>query len=205
GAGRGLDRVERARPMTAATARTALDRERVLDVAADLADRDGLAELTLAKLAGELGIRSQSLYAHIDGIEGLRDGLARRAHELLGDQLRNAAMARTGADALRAVVRALAAFAASRPGLYAASLRAAGSPDLEEVSDRTVAPLTAVLASFGLEGDDLVHHYRVIWSSVHGFVTLRQAGMLTWEADPDDSFDLMVEMFVVELEQRGRS
>jgi AcrR family transcriptional regulator len=187
------------------TPRAALDRERVLDVAADLADRHGLDELTLAMLASELGIRSQSLYAHVDGIEGLRDGLAERAHELLGEELRDAAMARSGADALRSVVRALAAFADARPGLYAASLRAADSPELQEVNRRTVAPLTAVLGSFGLEGDELIHHYRVIWSSVHGFVTLRHSGLLTWPADPDESFELMVEMFVVQLEQAGHA
>jgi AcrR family transcriptional regulator len=181
--------------------RTSLDRATVLDVAADLADRHGYTELTLAMLASELGIRSQSLYAHIDGIDGLRDGLALRAHEMLADDLRDAAMARAGADALRSVVGALAEFADAHPGLYVASLRAAGSSELQEVNARTVAPLTAVLASFGLEGDDLIHHYRVIWSSVHGFVTLRQAGLFTWPADPDESFELMVEMFVVELER----
>jgi AcrR family transcriptional regulator len=173
----------------------------VLDTAAQLADDHGLQNLTLAMLASELGIRSQSLYAHVDGIDGLREGLALRAHTMLADALRDAAMARSGSDALRSVVRALASFADEHPGLYEASLRVADSPDVQEANQRTVAPLTAVLASFGLDGDDLIHHYRVIWSSVHGFVAVRQAGLLTWPADPEESFELMLQMFVTGLEQ----
>ena len=179
-----------------------LDKESVLDVAAELADAGGLRELTLAKLAAALGVRSQSLYAHVDGIDGLRDRLALRGQAMLADALRDAAMARSGADALRAVVHAMADFAVQHPGLYEASLRSPDeSPELRVATERTVAPLTAVLASFGLEGDALAHHYRVIWSSVHGFVTLREAGLLSWPADPDESFDLLVQMFVDRLQE----
>lgn len=181
---------------------TKFDRQGVLDVAARLADEHGLGNLTLAMLAAEVGMRSQSLYAHVDGIEGLRDGLALRGQAMLAEELRDAVMARTGADALRSVVRALAHFADAHPGLYEASLRSPDeSPELKAANERTVAPLTAVLTSFGLEGDDLTHHYRVIWSSVHGFVTLRHAGLLSWEADPDDSFELLLTMFVNEMER----
>ncbi len=183
--------------------KTTVDQTRVIDVAAALADEHGYDAVTLAMVAGELGLRSQSLYAHVDGIQGLRDGLALRGHALLADRLGDAAMARAGSDALRSVVGALAGFARQHPGLYQASLRSPGeSRAIAAASDRTVTPLMAVLRSFGLKGDELVHHYRVIWSSVHGFVTLRHAGLLSWPADPDLSFDLMVTMFVHELEQR---
>jgi AcrR family transcriptional regulator len=190
-------------PWSAVRTKTTVDHTRVIDVAAALADEHGLDAVTLAMVAGELGLRSQSLYAHVDGIQGLRHGLALRGHALLADRLGHAAMARTGSDALRSVVCAMAEFARQHPGLYQASLRSPGeSPAIAAASDRTVAPLMAVLRSFGLEGDDLVHHYRVIWSSVHGFVTLRHAGLMSWPADPDLSFDLMVTMFVHELELR---
>ena len=184
-------------------AQTKFDQSRVLDAAAALVDEHGYQNLTLAMLAAELGMRSQSLYAHVDGIEGLRDGLALRGQAMLADQLRDAAMALSGPDALRSVVRALRRFADEHPGLYQASLRAPGeSPEMAAANERTTAPLMAVLGSFGLEGDDLVHHYRVIWSSVHGFVTLGHAGLHSWPADPEVSFDLMLAMFVTELERQ---
>lgn len=180
---------------------TKIDQAVVLDAAANLADERGYRNLTLAMVAAELGIRSQSLYAHVEGIDGLRDGLALRGQAQLADDLRDAAMARTGGDALRSVVRAMADFAYAHPGLYEATLRSPeGSPLMRAANERTVAPLMAVLGSFGLDDEDLEHHYRIIWSSVHGFVTLRQAGLLSWPADPDDSFELMLDMFVDHLE-----
>ena len=183
---------------------TKFDRSRVLDAAVALVDANGYENLTLAMLAAELGMRSQSLYAHVDGIEGLRDGLALRAQQMLADRLRDAAMARTGSEALRSVVRAFRGFADEHPGLYQASLRPPGeSPEIAAANDRTTAPLMAVLGSFGLEGDDLVHHYRVIWSSVHGFVTLGHAGLHSWPADREASFDLMLNIFVGELERHS--
>jgi len=189
---------------TAVASRKKLDQAGVLDAAARLADEHGYQNLTLAMLSSDLGIRSQSLYAHVDGLQGLRDGLALRGQAVLADDLRNAAMARTGPDALRSVVSALATFIGAHPGLYEASLRPPeDSPEMAAANAATVAPLMAVLASFGLEGDDLAHHYRVIWSSVHGFVTLRHAGLLSWPADPDDSFELMVATFVDELDRHA--
>ena len=189
-------------PVTASvTTPTRIDRALVLDTAAGLADEHGFENLTLAMVAGELGIRSQSLYSHVEGIDGLREGLALRAQALLADELRDAAMARTGVAALRSVVRALADFASDHPGLYRASLRPPeASPEMRTANEHTVAPLMAVLESFGLEGEDLQHHYRIIWSSVHGFVTLRQAGLLRWPADPEASFELLLDMFARQLE-----
>ena len=40
--------------------------------AASLADADDLAQLTLARLAAALGVRTPSLYAHVDGLGDLR-------------------------------------------------------------------------------------------------------------------------------------
>ena len=67
----------------------------VIDAAEALADAHGFRNLTLAMLASDLGMRSQSLYAHVDGIEGLRRQLALRGQQLLGDELRDAVMARS--------------------------------------------------------------------------------------------------------------
>ncbi len=65
-----------------------LDHEAVIQAAAELADERGVDALTLAALATRLGIRSQSLYAHVDGLDGLLRDLALHSVRLLGDELR---------------------------------------------------------------------------------------------------------------------
>jgi AcrR family transcriptional regulator len=57
-------------------ARKPLSRERVLAAAVAVADGDGLAALTMRRLAADLGVEAMSLYYHLPGKEGLLDGLA---------------------------------------------------------------------------------------------------------------------------------
>ncbi|MFA5885011.1 MAG: TetR-like C-terminal domain-containing protein [Acidimicrobiia bacterium] len=180
-----------------------LDQTAVVDAAAALADDHGFRNVTLAMLASQLGMRSQSLYAHVEGIDGLRRQVALRGLALLGDDLREAVMARAGADALRAVADTYATFADAHPGLYEASLRAPGDDtEMAEAQERTMEPLAAVLRSYGVDGDELIHRYRVIWASIHGFVTLRQAGLMSRPVDVDESFARLVAMLCDDLALR---
>jgi AcrR family transcriptional regulator len=184
-------------------ARAGLDRAQVVDAAAALADESGADGLTLAALAADLGVRSQSLYAHVDGLDGLRRDLAVHAQQELAGRLGAAVMGRSGADALRALADAYAQFAAERPGLYACALRAPlGDPELEASSEAASAPWRATLQSFGLSAAETEHYHRAIWAALHGFVTLRSAGLMTRSASADRSFTTMVDAFVDALRAR---
>jgi AcrR family transcriptional regulator len=52
-----------------------LSRERVLRVALHLADRSGIEQLSMRKLAQELGVKAMSLYNHVIHKEDLLDGM----------------------------------------------------------------------------------------------------------------------------------
>ena len=157
-------------------------------------------------MAARLGIRSQSIYAHVDGIDGLRRELALLSLDQLGRRLVRSAMGRSGRDALHALADTHAEFAVQRPGLYACSLR---SPDGDGELARRITDVTdpwhAVLASFGLRPSEIVHYHRALWAAIHGFVTLRLQGLMTREASPDRSFDLMIDLFADALEHQRDS
>jgi AcrR family transcriptional regulator len=55
--------------------RTPLTRERVLRTAVALADERGAQELTMRKLAAELGVEAMSLYNHVSNKDDLLDGM----------------------------------------------------------------------------------------------------------------------------------
>src|SRR5215210_4228787 len=63
------------RPQTATEPRARLSRERVLEAAVALAQRDGLESLSMRKLADELGAGAMSLYHHVANKEQLLDGM----------------------------------------------------------------------------------------------------------------------------------
>ncbi|TBL41998.1 MULTISPECIES: TetR/AcrR family transcriptional regulator C-terminal domain-containing protein [unclassified Micromonospora] len=61
--------------MGARRPREPLSRERALAAAIALVDAEGLAALTMRRLAAGLGVEAMSLYYHLPGKEGLLDGL----------------------------------------------------------------------------------------------------------------------------------
>lgn len=62
----------------AAERRTPLTRERVLQGAVDLADRGGIAALSMRKLGQELGVDAMALYRHVRSKDDILDGIVER-------------------------------------------------------------------------------------------------------------------------------
>lgn len=65
-----------AEPTEQPKAREPLNRERVLRAAAAIADRDGIAALSMRRLGRELGVEAMSLYNHVADKSDLEQGIA---------------------------------------------------------------------------------------------------------------------------------
>lgn len=91
--------------------RAGLDRHTLVIRAAEIADAEGIEAVTLAALAAKLGVRSPSLYNHINGLQDLRTGLAIYGLELLFTCMSNAAEGLNGDAAVHAMGRAYVDFA----------------------------------------------------------------------------------------------
>lgn len=176
--------------------RAGLDAASVVAAAARLADRDGLEQLTLARLAAELGVRAPSLYAHIGGLGDLRDRVGALGVLELTDVLSDAAAGRSGREALHAVAVAYRAYARERVGVYAAMQRPpeAGDDERDAAAARLVGVLTAVLRGYGLEGDDAIHAVRLLRSALHGFVSLEGAGGFALPLELEQTYERLIEM-----------
>jgi AcrR family transcriptional regulator len=171
-----------------------LDPDRVVAEAARLADAEGLPAVTLARVAGELGVRPPSLYNHIDGHAGLVRSVALLALRELTARLRDAAVGRAGPDALAATARAYRDYAIAHPGRYAATVTAPAPGDAEHLAaaGATVEVVLAVLRGWDLDGDAAIHAARTFRSAVHGFVVLEAAGGFGIPLDLDASFDRLI-------------
>jgi AcrR family transcriptional regulator len=167
--------------------RAGLDPNTVVTAAAELADADGLGELTLARLAQRLGVRPPSLYAHVDGLEDVRVRLAERGALELAAAVRTAATGRARGDALAAVADAYRAYAREHPGTYAA-LQVGKSEAATEVVD----VVAAVLRGYGLDGDDAIHGVRIVRAALHGFVVLETGGGFGMPLDLDETFSRLL-------------
>jgi AcrR family transcriptional regulator len=61
--------------MTATETRTPLNRERILDTAVALADRDGVEAISMRRIANDLGVVPMALYKHVANKGELLDGM----------------------------------------------------------------------------------------------------------------------------------
>jgi AcrR family transcriptional regulator len=175
--------------------RLGLSRAEVVEAAARIADAEGLDAVTVARVASQLGIKPPSLYNHVESREHLLRELSLRGLRELGAALTGAAVGRARDDALLATAAAHRRYALEHPGLYAATIRAA--PDVHdrervEAADAALGVILAVLAGYGLEGDDAIHAARALRSALHGFSSLESAGGFGMPTDRDESFERMV-------------
>jgi len=185
--------------------RAGLTPVRVVAEAEVVADAVGLDRLTLAAVAGRLGVRIPSLYKHVDGIDGLRREIAVRAKTELGQAMARAAVGKAREDALTALAHAYRRWAKAYPGRYAATIRAPapGDVDDEAASATAVQVVYDVLAGFGLSGADAVDATRALRATLHGFVALESAGGFGLPVDVDRSFDRVVDGLVTAMSHWG--
>ena len=181
--------------------RPGLDRAGIAREAALLADEYGFHALSLAALAGRLGVRPPSLYNHIANLGELQRDLAVLGIRELGARLARAAVGKAGDDAVGALAQAYRTFVVERPGLYGATERAP-DPDDEEwlrAAGEVVGIVQSALDGYGLRGDDAIHAVRALRSLIHGFATLEQEGGFGIPLDLDESFRRLIAIYVAGL------
>jgi len=155
-------------------AKVGITSDQVVDVASSVADREGATAVSLSSVAAALGVRSPSLYAHVDGLGGLRRPLDLRAS---GPTCCSATGSPTRSWVSLSQRRACArrdtptAFAREHPGLYAALLPV---PRLDEdaegaaVAARTLTVTARVLSELGIDPSQLVDLIRALRAMLHG-------------------------------------
>jgi len=182
-------------------ARAGLTRRDVVDAAVSLLDEGvALGDVSLGAVARRLGIRPQSLYAHVDGVDGLRRAVATVGLELLAPEVVEASIGRVGVEAVDAIVRVHLEFAKRRPGFYEAMLQPPGDDRQLAGAMRSVAaPLEIVLSSLAMVESDRVHWTRLFLSTVYGYVSLQHAGRFSLPVEIRPTEDRLVRMLTTQL------
>lgn len=173
--------------------RAGLDRATVIAAAAVVADERGLVTLTMALVAERLGVRTPSLYKHVDSLAELRQGIAALAVTELGDALRDALQGVAGRDALITGARVIRSYVTDHPGRYAATVGATHDAEFDAVSTRLLESLSAVLRGYRIDPAEQTHALRTLRSALHGFATIEQSNGFQLAADADESFAWMID------------
>lgn len=165
--------------------------ERILAQAQAILEHHGEDALTMARLAGELGIKAPSLYNHFPNKAALLRGLNQHTYRRLVAVLREveANAGHQANEPISAMMHAYRQFARDNPLLYRLAFVQTSDSDLFEPADydALAAPLQARVAQITGEADSLPA-LRGLWALVHGFVLLEMSSQFNRVGDVDAAF-----------------
>jgi AcrR family transcriptional regulator len=170
----------------------------------DVLDAAGVDSLSLKAVADRLGVRPPSLYAHVDGLPGLRRDLAHATTVEFGEVLRDSVLGRSGAGAVRSFAGAYRAWATGFPGRYDMTLLPIDAGDAQRRTGARLAlgAIQAVIRGFGIDDAGTVRAGRSLRASMDGFCRLENLAIMG-RGDHDADFDFLVEMLVDGITQAG--
>ena len=150
-------------PLEETSSRKPLTRQRVLQAAVDLADREGLDALTMRRLGAELGVEAMSLYKHVANKDGILDGIV----EVVVAQIETPS---SGADWREAMERrAISARDVLRRHSWAIGLLEARRTPVPTAL-RYLNAILGNLRSAGFSIEDAAHAFWLLDSYVYGHV-----------------------------------
>ncbi|GAA5028646.1 TetR/AcrR family transcriptional regulator [Terrabacter aeriphilus] len=175
--------------------RAQLSASAVVARAAELADADGLASVSLTAVARSLGVRPPSLYEHVRDLAALRDGVTVLALDELAGLIGDGVLGRSRGEALLGYCEAHRTYAREHPGRWESLQRRAGAAAVgSDAARRMVRVIDAVLHGYGIPDGDRTHATRVLGGAVRGFLELERIGSFAHsDPAPDRSWDELLD------------
>jgi len=176
-------------------AKKGLNKAAVVECAAGLADAEGVAAVSMARLAKTLGIALPSLYAHVRSLENLRHEISLAVNAELSRRMGEAIQGRAGREAVDALAQAYRAYAVPHAGRYAAATLVTpdyADPRAVEVARSCASTVYDALRGYGLGNPALTHAARFVRANLHGFVSIEGQGGFGADLDIDASFDALL-------------
>ena len=163
--------------------REKLSRDRIVEAALGVMDREGLEAVTMRRVAREVGVEAMSLYHHVTDKDDLLDGVCARVMSDFRipehDDRPWAERARHGAGEWRRVLK-------SHPNVI--SLFAERSKPMTEVHAlRPMEYALSLLMESGLDEREAVQAFNVMGGYIMGFVMMETGRMFTAGALDADS------------------
>ncbi|MCL2199804.1 MAG: WHG domain-containing protein [Defluviitaleaceae bacterium] len=175
-----------------------IDKQMITQVAAGMANKNGLEKVTLKELAKELGIRSPSLYNHIQGLDELRNSVMLYGWSQLGNSVAMSAIGKSGDEAVRAMCKSYRDYIMANPGVFDAMmwLNRNSSQEAEQTTDDLARLVAMILAGYNLGENEKIHASRMFRSFLQGFCSIDKNNCFSDPVPVQESFDFAVEILI---------
>lgn len=183
-------------------ARAGLDKNIVIEKAAQLANEIGLDNISLKNIAKELGVQTPSLYNHIKSLDDLRKQIMLYGWRELENKLLLSVVGVSGYDALRSMCNAFYEYAISNPGVFTAMLWYNRYQDEESkaATKQLFDILFTIMKPLNLTEERIHHIIRTFRGFLEGYALLVNNGAFGNPASVKESFALSVEIILNGIE-----
>jgi len=164
--------------------RPALTRDQILAVALKMLDEQGMAQLSMRKLAANLNVEAMSLYNHVKDKQDLLDGLC----NLVLAQIELPEASLPWGQRLEAMALKLYAALIQHPALVIILASEQGNPSDPRVLGM-MDSLVGTLAESGLSPQQQVNAYRGLLAMCFGFVLAHTQGLSKTKAQAQAEWD----------------
>lgn len=189
-------------------ARKGLNREKIIAVAAKIAEEKGFEALNVLELSSRLDIKSASIYNHFANLEEIQQALGDYAVCQLVDELQKSIAQAERACAVRNLAQAYVRFAREHPALYKAFIAShlVRKQETEKNIRKVVLAMFSAFNTFELTEEQCVHWGRIMRSLLHGFAAVEGAGWFSHLPYPvADTLKLAIENIIVSVECMERT
>lgn len=178
--------------------KTRLSKNLVITRAAQIVNKIGLEQITLKMLADDLGIKSPSLYNHINGLDDLKKQLMIFGWKQMQEQITQSVIGVTGYDALKAMCYAFYDYATENPGVFNVMLwyNKFKNDEMAEATSGLLSIIFKVVASLKLPEEYGFHLIRTFRGFLEGFSLLVNNGSFGHSLPIRDSFELSLNILV---------
>ena len=177
-----------------------LDRESVLEVAWDLANREGIENVSIKRIADELEIRSPSLYNHIKDLSDVMSEVAARTANLFADSLEkimaDAEPVKNSKEGLRKFILGYKNFAHRHKGVYHLLVSAPSENEKPRLASERILKGCLTALSLKVLNSEAIHQIRILRSVLHGFVSLERGNGFGLPESVDESFQILTKGLV---------
>ena len=147
----------------------------VIHTAADIADKNGLSNVSLKVVAESLNIRTPSLYNHIDSLEALLREIAYNGMKTMNERMMQAAIGKIGDDAIQSVGQAYLNYMIEHPGIYETIQWATwhGTEETGKIFDNYLSLLKTLALSCNFNPVNIDEILNLLTGVLHGYTNLQ--------------------------------
>ncbi|MBG1272144.1 TetR/AcrR family transcriptional regulator [Lactobacillus paracasei subsp. paracasei] len=178
-----------------------LTKEKIIQASLALADEIGLNQVSFPKIAKKLDIKYPSLYNHFANMEDLKTEMTVYLYTELNSKLMKRLIGKSGQEAIREFAYAYRDFASENKTAYGLFMSIPGTENekVYYLAKETNDIIGKILSFYITDGTQIIHKSRALRSLLHGFVSMSFLGYFHVDVNLEDSFQLMVDDFILSL------